>query len=662
MQTLKSISLLLVLLSSMLVYADDGRISNEMNYNGTSNYDYDIRDTGNTDVNDDRSCSHSSRPRPCRPRCKKVILISESDINRASAKSPNGLELDQSNTLYRICSDVHWNNTVPNSFAITIVAQDVTLDFDRRIFSQANTAQLPVNARNAAIQVAGTAANVIIQNGTIFATSGAAIVVQPPAVGITIRDMEINNTGYNGPFPIDRNRGRLFWGLGIFFNGNNPNNPPTPPPSSTTINDVVIKNVIFNGIGGLGRNADGTPTQFIPNFDPETGVFSGDVAPIWGNQTNNVTVEDVIINDSWGDHNVYNITFEPGSRGLIKNCVVNGTRSHALNKGILLGDCSGWTLEDNTIDGATCTYVRDSVANPNISFEGNPGSEGIKIVRSNNCIVRRLNVTNMIGVTDTSISPTGFNIDNAEVVGIADHNNTDTVYEDIVIVGVTNDCGLKFSNSTFGPAQGGTVAYTAGSDTLASLRSYYKNIVVKNVSAPMGFIGGHLMLFQPGQPNFHIVENSNVQNVIATINPIPTQTAPLAIAAGIVNGGTVVPNGIPFNSTDNRYVGNTIDRVILQNNTVNGTAQGIWFGPGVSSRCQVIDNKISNCTTTGIRDLSTVPLTNTYSGNYALFNGVGGLGNYSPAGLSTGTPFQNWIFPAFPDPSVFGDLENVNRQ
>jgi hypothetical protein len=179
---------------------------------------------------------HNSQRKKC---CKEFTIITAGDINRASLASPRGLILEKSGN-YKLCENVDWAVSTGNSFAITLTAENITLDLDGHYIKQSN----PSLASNFGIQIDGSAKYVHVHNGVLQQLSGGGLIVQAGASCVTVDRVDFNSCCYNGQttLPVPILPGLDSWASAIFVNGS----------PSLRVDDLTITNCNFCDNGILG--------------------------------------------------------------------------------------------------------------------------------------------------------------------------------------------------------------------------------------------------------------------------------------------------------------------------------------------------------------------------------------------------------------------------
>lgn len=196
----------------------------------------------------------------CSCSCQDVVIFSADDIN------VTGGYVITLPGKYKLCGDVNWAVTTPNSYAITISGENVSLDLGGNTMVQLD----PTQATNFAIQVTGTADEVTISNGTLQDFTGGGIIVQAGASCVTISGMDFNTTSYNGQTTLGGSNGA--WASAILLNGS-----PTD-----LVENVTIRNCQFCDLGIFGgpfpEFFQGSITGQTLNLIP-TATFTASMAP-----------------------------------------------------------------------------------------------------------------------------------------------------------------------------------------------------------------------------------------------------------------------------------------------------------------------------------------------------------------------------------------------
>jgi len=127
-----------------------------------------------------------------------VISLNKKDINDSSLLQKNGYVIDKPGK-YIIDEDINWSVSTPDSFAITIAANNVTLDGVGHFIKQVDT-----TVKHAiGIQVKAGFENIRIQNIVLDAISGGGIWFRGGNSHLTVKGIKTVNCGYFGLTQLD---------------------------------------------------------------------------------------------------------------------------------------------------------------------------------------------------------------------------------------------------------------------------------------------------------------------------------------------------------------------------------------------------------------------------------------------------------------------------
>ncbi len=622
----------------------------------------------------DRHHHHHPSQKNCK--CHDVTLITERDINCASNQRIQGYVIDTPGN-YKLCENINWAVNRPSSFAITIAADNVTLDLDGHYIKQLD----PTLGGNFAVQVAGSNYS-IIQNGIIQECSGGAVILQPGSTGALIEGLKCNRCTYNGattlilpdlPIPIGG------WASAIFVNG-----APTNAVEDVVIRDCIITDngilgtapVSFLGtisgttltteevplypltpgflllgasvtsgttiVAGSGTSYTVSPSQTVAVAEemtvldqsgqfvsPNPSLFVG-VSAIFTYFSSNVTVENCIVDGHFGYQIAFAVEFFFSSDIFASNIHINDVETFGLAKAFHSFLSENVLIEDSTVSGMTMN-VTSFAANAPLGS----GVEGTKVSGGNNVILRRVSYTGgtvQTEVPTTLLSPAayldcvGFVVDGPGAPAI------NILVEDCETTDMHNDGGQISLNRAY--AAGFNIISEAGPiDGLHITGSR-----ASDISAQVGWAFGF-----GAAPVPSAVEN-NITYTDCSAKSISTTDDGVYAAGFIVNSA----NSQVHNCIVQYVTGDEAYGIILDTATFGGEA----------TRCVISDNRITNCATTGIID-NTTAKNSVITGNYAALNGPGASGNYTT--LNANVPIVVWSpYLTTPAPATPSSLDNLD--
>ncbi|MGE0009208.1 MAG: hypothetical protein AB7F19_01590 [Candidatus Babeliales bacterium] len=626
---------------------------------------------------------------PNKKQCKTFINITAHDINQASQDSAQGLVLDKPNTNYKLCENVNWTTSRPNSFAITIAADNVTLDLNGHTIKQQDITQ----AASFAINVLGTTNFTIIQNGTLQQISGGGILVNAGAHCLTIDAITCNQCCYNGqtavvpPLPGLDNAASA-----LLFNGS----------PDALIEDVIITNCRFcdNGIigtapvwftGTVSNSTTLTLTEpplypVTPGFilssggtilgtivsqeSPTTFTISptSDIGPVamtvtdpngafipFGNVSfmyvafaSNITVENCIGSGNFGYFFSFALFFVKSEFINISNVKINSPTTFVLCKGMEFAGCNNVIAQDIDITNLTMNFTPDAD-----NFAIGHGAEGIKCGSSFDCIFRRINFSRsrvQTQVPTALTAPTAY-VDCCGIFydvlsGLGPIRNI--VVEDCTAVDMRSDGGKVASNVSYTAGFNNSSAILFGTiqEEMNNLR--YEGCSASGIFAEVGWAYG---FGSSPEPNFIAIEND-----ISYVNCMAEDIT--------ITGSGIFAAGYILTAERNIIRDCSANRILDER--PNPAAYGVLLdnlGDGNQARaCIIAENTITNCSTTGILDISTLN-NNIVNSNYAALNGFLGAGpNYVGLAPSSAALIQDWPLNGVPAaPPVGGPvLANVS--
>lgn len=629
----------------------------------------------------DRSCLSSLCSE--KESCKSFINITEHDINKASKHSTQGLVLDHPGT-YKLCEDVNWKVKAPNSYAITIAANNVSLDLDGHFIKQLDISL----ANNYAIQVTGDASYTLIHNGVLQQISGGGIIVQGGADGVTIDKIDCNRCSYAGAldsdiFPIPFLSAITLFGTGaagienavitnckitdngivgtepVWFQGtiagttltltNPPLYPITPGfelrlSDGTTSVGVVIATIVtqltpttftITPTAPIAIPTNMTVTDpngaFVPAFPFLSFVgptFTGYTFAIGAIGASNVTVANNIVDKSFGFTASYALTFIGDSAVVAANNIVNNLTTFGLTKGLFGVFATDFLIEDLVVSNLICNAIP--------LFTGSSighGAEGTKLSGVSNTILRRASYdgcTVQTEIATTLTNPTGY----YDCVGmITDFFVSDLLVEDCSAINMNNDGGQVATNPSY------TAGFNAATFFGDIERLHYTGCKASNINASVGWAWG--LGCNPGAQAFGVA--SNVTYINSTVQDVSVFGDGIYAAGFLVNGNI----GQVVGCSASRILGDAAFGIILDT-----------IPSGQANHCIIANNRVSHCDTLGIFD-NTVPFAlskNIFNSNYAYLNGLGGNVNYSINTLVN--PIRVWKTTGAPDPvDQFGILD-----
>ncbi|MGE0009207.1 MAG: hypothetical protein AB7F19_01585 [Candidatus Babeliales bacterium] len=616
-------------------------------------------------------------------KCKSVINITAHDINEASKHSAEGLVLRHPGN-YKVCENVRWKTKRSESYAITIKADNVSLDLDGHFIKQHDTTL----ANNYAIQVTGDTQYTLIHNGTLQQISGGGVIVQGGARGITIDQIECNRCCYAGQlnndiFPIPFLSAITLFGTStapiqnaVITNCNVTDNgiigiepvwfqatiagttltltePPLYPltpgfelrlSDGTTSVGMVIANIVeqlspttftITPTAPIGvpttmtvTDPNGAFVPALPIVSPFGPTFTGYTFAISTLGTSNVSVEHNIVNKSFGYTASYALTFV-GSRGLVvSNNLVHNLTTFGLTKGLFLVFMQDCLVEDLAVDNLVCNAI-PLFSDTSIGH----GAEGTKVSGVSNTILRRVTYdgsTVQTEIPTTLTHPTAY----YDCVGLITDfiGLSDLLIEDCVAKNMINDGGRVASNPSY------TAGFNAATFFGNIQNLHYSRCTAFNITASAGYAWGFGC--NPGAQA--LGDPSNLTYSDCVVHNVRT-----------INDG-IYAAGFLINGTENQVVRCSANQV------VGSSAYGILLGSTNSSqgtRCIIANNRVTHCDTYGIVDATNWNVShNIFNSNYAYLNGIAGNNNYQIN--FTVNPVRAWSTTGAPDPvDQFGILD-----
>jgi len=621
-----------------------------------------------------KKSSSSHNKKPC---CKPVVAISEHDINKASQSSSSGLVLRKPGK-YKLCEDVNWKGSASESYAITIMGNNISLDLDGHFIMQDDTSL----SNNFAIHIAEGAEDILVHNGIIMQFSGGAILVEQACNCLTFDQLTCNHCTYAGETSISSIvPGFDHFSSTILFNGI----------LDDPIEHVVMTNCSFcdNGILGTapvsflgtisgttltldtpplypltpgfvlsGASIIGTPTivsgsgtvytisspqtvnvpEALTVSDPN-GQFVpfGFVATLFAAYTNDMKVDNIVINGTFGYLLSWAITLSGGSGIVLTNYEINDTVAFGLAKGVEIADCQNILMEDGAITNITMNVIPESNAFPLAH-----GAEGTKIGFSQDWTMRRVsfagNVVQTQVPTDITVSPVAY-LDCAGFIvdALAGVSVNGGFVQDCSVIGLRNDGGQVATNPTY--TAGYNFATGLGTDKVENIQIAHSiaSDLIGSVGFVYGFGGSPVRSFQTNMQDIRYTD-CVAQDISGTDDAI--YSAGFALVDQRFN---------VLDCTANRILGDAAYGVVLDKLSSNE-----------ATGCIVRNNLLTNCDTGAIIDLTTAKNA-VITGNYAALNGPGDAGpNY--IGLNPFVPISLWtpyLTSPAPTPTL---LDNIDIQ
>ena len=559
-----------------------------------------------------RRCDRCDRSR-CEKKCKDAVKINHCDINKASDRSTSGFVISKPGN-YVLCENVNWTVSTPESFAISIVSDDVSLDLGGHFIKQLN-ANL---AGCGAIKVAADVKNTLIHNGQLLQLSQVGIFADQGVSCLTIDKVDVDRSCYNGTGYMNlQNGGASFSTGGIYLYGaQRPQRTLTDAlnygPSPNPVKGVVITNCKFCDLG-----------LFQDKSMPECLV--GGITAYYAEC---VEIKNVTVNTVFSVLQAAGVSFLLGSSHHLSKSFVCGLRSPNSTMGFYSLASVDTLIEDSVASDLLTTY--DSLQDLG-SNSGN-GAEGIKIGGSKHVTIRRNTFQGIHVVKGNPSDPAtpahygranAVSVDGAKKVQCLNNNAFD----------ISNYYGWAWG---FGNTP--------------------NQLFLALIQRPVFPIGPP----PPAEFTDFVMEACTFDG--CRVENISVSTSDGLFAAGYVlsslNGQVVdsVANYIKDEGTDSYGV-------IFYSQT--SSIPGITPVTVDAVNCIARRNSLTFADTNGVYDetYTTLPTSNNVvNSNYAAFNGAGGVGpNYviNPAGTAL---IQNWSLPAGPAaPPVGGPvLANVS--
>lgn len=494
---------------------------------------------------------------------KDVVKITECDINKASKYSRDGYVIKKSGK-YILSENVKWENKKSNSFAITIDAENVTLNLDGFYIKQVDTTL----ANGAAINVTDRAKFTLIENGTLRRFSGAGIVVQSGSSFVTINNITVEQTGYNGAYFIDfAPFGKLPGVAGIFVGGD----------ETKITHDINISNCnLYNNGMYSGK--------FIPN---------GFVFGIAVNHSTDITIKNITSKKLFGDYFANPIEVGYSSGLLISDINIFDVFGHREAIGI-----SCHVTDNSIMENINAMNIELNI--PVDAIPASRGAEGLKYTSSTNFVLRRSTFNGMKVVSDAPNDQTGENTlvcAGVSVTTFPNESQTNGLIENVNVLNLNSDGGKLSTNG----ARAGGFSIDGG----RNMR--YSDCTVSGVSTSNGWafgFGSKLPSDNTLRNPYNVFERCVAQNIEVTDDA--------QYAAGFLL------------SADNEQVLNSSAYRIMDKRE-NPQAYGIIldkFSTGEANRCLISGNRLTNCDTAGIFD-NTVAKNSTFVNNYTAMNGNG---------------------------------------
>lgn len=501
--------------------------------------------------------------------CKDTIKINEHDINKASRHCKDGYVIKRAGK-YVLCEDVRWDNK-KDSYAITIDADNVTLDLDGHFIKQDDTTK----SGDVAIHVRSS--NVVVKNGQLLQISTVGIMVDNGADCVTIDSMNFRNIGYRGQlsgFLVPINAAILFAGT-----------------ENSPLKHVTVTNCTFCDNGRLG----------------DVFVSQGSSSAVLTNYVNDIVVKNVTVHEFFADAFAIPLNFTNGENLVVSNVNVSNVTSNVFAFGI------SFTLFDNVIfENFNLTDLKLTLANAApIPLTNKHGAEAIKLSACNDFVIRRGAVQNVVVettvptslLTDTVLS-TAFSA--GELFGQLISSNG--LVENVIVNNVRSDGGKVAGN----------LANTAGFICHNVDATQFINCEVFDVNASQGTVfgfGGKRGADANGVVSTDFPNPRNVFKNCSVMNLNNTSEVEGDFAAGYwlySDREQVLDSSATF------IDGNEAYGVFLDQRFSGSPPVAV----GEANRCLIRNNTLTNCGTAGIFD-NTVAKNSIFSNNYTALNGDG---------------------------------------
>jgi len=491
--------------------------------------------------------------------CKSFVTITEDDINKASCDSRKGLVLKKSGN-YKLCENVNWKAKKINSAAITIEADDVTLDLGGHTIKQVNTL-----ANNSGIIVQENREFVTIHNGALQQMSLSGIYAHGGVSCLTIDSITVHESSYNGsvptPFPV---LGTLPVAAAIFV-GDDPDN---------FAHDITITNCSFCDNGILN------------------GTFGAlvNVGAVWTNFTNDITIQNILVTNQYGNNFSVGVHCVSGSGLLLSELNASNITGNREALGLALTLFNDSIVENIAVRNVT--LINDENA-PQVNNAA--GAEGAKYSQADHFVLRRatfenLSVVSTVPVNHTVNSMTCNGMQLSSFFGAS----TNGLVQDVSVIGVHSDGALNPANNV----------RAAGFSNDGADNVTYENCFVSDVSITIGHafgFGSKKVSNNPLRNPRLIFKNCTAQNIE-------------------ILGTGVYAAGFLLSADQEQVIDCTVDRII--DDRQNPKAYGVildTFTTGSANNCLVSGNKVTNCSTYGFYDNSGLT-TNVFTSNFAAFN------------------------------------------
>lgn len=598
-------------------------------------------------------CECDDMSNPCSP-----TIITESDINEASAKSINGFVIKKSGK-YKVCGKVNWINNTDFAFAITLKGKRITLEFDDAVLKQKN-----VLAQGCfGIQIAGTAKYIQIKNASFQNCSGGTVFVQSGASFFSINGIKSNSCSFSGPIESSDNGLFEYWISSIFLNGGIPGGDTTP-----TISNGIITNCEFNhnGIYGVkpvsfvGSISGSVLTLTTPPLEPinvgftltdtsgniPTGVtivsvlstttyqisaslsvaseamVVSDPSAIYNAENNiintpinissskNITILNCISNQSFGNAGSFGFNFIESLNIYASDLIYNDISTFEKAKLGWVASCDDVTIEKLHVNGIT-TYVAPSIFTVTEPSNFYTSAEGLKL-SSTNTIVRKCTFNGLSAQLQTPLTPAYTAVPSA--VGIISLVNSSTIVDDCIF----SDIDATVANA---------VVLVA-----LSTQNTFTNCKARNITSA----NGSAVAFGE-YPSFGVFPGAGTISGNSFDN--------CSVDGVSITGGTNYAAAFVLSAASGKVTNCTMNNVRNQSGESGSAAYGVVLENGLNGQatsCVVKGNTITNCDTAGISDMSSSP-SNLISGNYMAFNGPGGAGpNAIGLTAATQSTIQDW--------------------
>ncbi len=527
--------------------------------------------------------SQAALAKSCNSSCKPFIKISAYDINKASRKSAAGLILDKSGN-YKLCDNVNWDPKRSNATAITIAANDVTLDLDGHFINQVDTSR----PNNTAVTVSPNTYGITIKNGSLSQLSATGVTALAGVSNINISNINVERCGYNGSITLTVPPvGDVSASGGIYFVGT----------STNFARDLSVNNCNFHNLGLLDE-------QFVP-FNAVAGIGAVNASDL---KITNITADSI-----FGDFFSTPFIIFGGSDLYLSNLVSsNITGNREAVGGASINVCTNSVLEDIAVTGVTLTLSSNSIV-------ATSGAEGVKFETATNFVLRRASFSGIKVQSTEPVIRAGANSLVCNGISIAnfvdsDIPNENGLIEDVVIVGLESDGGITPTNN----ARAAAVTMDGTHNT--TIRNCYVSGVRTSVGHAFAY-GSKIVSANPRRNPYNTFDNCVAENVEITGDG--------EYAAGFLL------------SADQEHVINCTANRILDLRE-DPAAYGIildTFATGEATECFISNNTLTECSTAGIFD-NTAAQNSVITGNYAALNGPGGTQNY--LNLNAFVPVVTW--------------------